>query len=434
MNTHFGKIAKASIALASAASMLLVSGCGSASTGSGEKATSSGPVKLTFSGWVPHIEDAVALWNKENPDIQVEFKRIANDAMKNYSSQIDAGVASDILQVSGDALVDLVIEQQVQDISKYVGDKSGLFTESDWKSGVFGDGVYGVPQDSCPAALMYRKDIFEQYGIAVPKTWDEYLDAARKLHAANPDVYITAFTPNEASLFIQDFYQEGGTLYDVDNDTWKVMLDSQASQTVAKRYQTLIDEGLVKIVDMWTPDFWSAVNDGTIASFNYQAWFPVIIEENAPKLAGKWAVTQSPSDSGNGPSSNVGGGLNTIPVTSKHPAEASKFITWLNSDEKSLDILIEKGGLFPAAKAGLENKTLNKASAYWGGQAPGAEFVKAAKNSVKGSTGPQVDAGLTALKDGFAKVGNKQDTMSDVVTQAAAAMRKAASDKGLNVK
>ncbi|MCH9276538.1 extracellular solute-binding protein [Bifidobacterium amazonense] len=434
MNTNYGKIAKVSIALASATAMLLVSGCGSSAAGGNDDSSSSSPVKLTFSGWVPHIEDAVDLWNEENPDIQVEFKRIANDAMKNYSSQIEAGVASDILQVSGDALVDLVIEQQVQDISKYVNDKSSLFTESDWQSGVFGDGVYGVPQDSCPTALMYRKDIFEQYGVSVPKTWDEYLDAARKLHSANPDVYITAFTPNEASLFIQDFYQEGGTLYDVDGDTWKVMLDSGASQTVADRYQTLIDEGLVKIVDMWTPDFWSAVNDGTIASFNYQAWFPVLIEENAPDLSGKWAVTQSPSDSGNGPSSNVGGGLNTIPVTSKHPEEASEFITWLNSDEKALDILIEKGGLFPAAKAGLENETLNKTSDYWGGQAPGAEFVKAAKNAVKGSTGPQVDAGFTALKDGFAKVANKQDTMGNVVTKAADAMRKAASDKGLSVK
>ena len=43
-------------------------------------------------------------------------------------------------------------------------------------------------------ALFYNKADFDKFGVAVPTTWDEYLDAARALHAADPNAYIAADT------------------------------------------------------------------------------------------------------------------------------------------------------------------------------------------------------------------------------------------------
>ena len=43
-------------------------------------------------------------------------------------------------------------------------------------------------------ALFYNKEVFDKHGIAVPTTWDEYLEAARKLHKADPKAYITSDT------------------------------------------------------------------------------------------------------------------------------------------------------------------------------------------------------------------------------------------------
>lgn len=416
--------------------LTLTAGCGMIRDSRGVAANDDAydSVRLTFSGWVPHMEDAVALWNSRNPDVQVDFKRIASDAADNYFSRIEAGVASDVLQVSGDTLVDLVIDHKVQDISQYVADSANLFISSDWNAATFGKGIYGVPQDSSPSALMYRKDILTRYGIDVPRTWDEYLNAARKLHAADADAYITAFTPNETSMFVMDFYQEGGTFHTIEDGAWKVMLNSRAARTVADRWQTLIDEHLVKVVDMWTPDFWSAVNDGSIVSFNYQAWFPVLLEENAPNLVGKWSVAPSPSDSGHGPASDVGGSFDTIPVTCRHPKEASTFVLWLNSSEEALDILIGQGGLFPAAKSGLKNDALYRSSAYWNGLAPASEFVKAANDAVRGTVGPRVDMGLAALQEGFARVATGHETLREVVAQADLTLRQAAADEGLEVR
>ena len=46
--------------------------------------------------------------------------------------------------------------------------------------------------------MLYRKDIFDKYGIQVPTTWDEFAAAARKLHAADPNVYLTNFAAEPA--------------------------------------------------------------------------------------------------------------------------------------------------------------------------------------------------------------------------------------------
>jgi len=47
--------------------------------------------------------------------------------------------------------------------------------------------------------LLYRKDIFDKYGITPPKTWDDFAAAARKLHSADPKVYITNMAPTRAA-------------------------------------------------------------------------------------------------------------------------------------------------------------------------------------------------------------------------------------------
>ena len=112
------KVGSAIIAIGVAASMLTMTACGTA--GENDNASqSNGKIQLTFTGWVPGIESAVDLWNKNNPNIHVNFKRIASESRKNYSTLIEAGTAGDILQMSAFEMIDYVIDQQIMDISKY---------------------------------------------------------------------------------------------------------------------------------------------------------------------------------------------------------------------------------------------------------------------------------------------------------------------------
>lgn len=53
----------------------------------------------------------------------------------------------------------------------------------------FDGGIWGMPYHDGPECLIYRKDLFEAAGLAVPQTWAEFHAAARRLHDPAGGVY-----------------------------------------------------------------------------------------------------------------------------------------------------------------------------------------------------------------------------------------------------
>jgi multiple sugar transport system substrate-binding protein len=412
-----------------AASALLLAGCSSSA------ATDSGPVTLEFWGWAPGLETAVDTWNEANPDVQVEFFRMTGDDGAKIPPAIDAGTAPDAVQMSVHSLPGHIINNRLIDISDYTDGLGEKFTESSWSGVEFNDGVYAIPQDSGPTGLMYRSDLFTQYNLTVPTTWDEYLDTARALKAANPDVYIGQFSPNEIGLWTEQVWQNEGTFNTIDGDAWTVEVNNDQSQEVAAIWQALVDEQLVKVVDMWTPEYWAEVNAGTIASINYAAWFPGLLAENAAGLTGKWSVAPSPTFAGSDAAGETGGSVDVVPTGTENVEQAVEFLTWLNSSDESLSILIEEGGLFPTALAGLDNPAMLTEQEFFGGQVINEVFIAAAKNVPSSWVdGPSYDITQDALKDEFAKVGTGAQTFAEALDAVQTLTVANLEDSGLSVK
>ena len=51
---------------------------------------SEGAVTLSFWSWVPGMDEAVAIWNKENPDIQVRLNAVAGGNQGTYQNLFNA--------------------------------------------------------------------------------------------------------------------------------------------------------------------------------------------------------------------------------------------------------------------------------------------------------------------------------------------------------
>ena len=417
----------------------LVTACSSGGGGSGGSGGGDAPAggeALQFWGWVPGLEDLVATWNAGNPDVQVEFHRMTGDDGQKVEAAVDAGAGPDIVQLSTHQLPDYVINQRVQAISEHVSDDEDLYTPSSWKSVTVGGEVYGLPQGSGPTAMMYREDILAQHGIAVPTTYEEYEAAAAALHAADPDVYLAGFAPSEIGQWVQDVSQAGGSYFDVQGEAWDVVVDSPAGQEVAARWQRLLDAGLVKVTEMWTPDYWAAVNAGQIATITYAAWFPVQLIENCADLAGKWKVAPQPQpQGGDGPVSGDSGGAANIVLAGASDLEgATKFLRWLNSAPESVTKLISVGGIFPTAKVGLDDPALTEAFPYFGGQVIYDVYRDAADTApttwTDGPANGQVDSDLT---DGFGEVATGATTFAEVLTDADAAAVARLEKAGLDV-
>lgn len=417
----------AAFAVAGSMALLGLSACST-------PAASEGPVEIEFWGWVPGLEELVEQWNEENPDVQVDFHRMTGDDGQKVEAAVDAGAGPDLVQLSTHNLPDYIIQGRVIDITEWVSEDEANYTPASWASVSFDGAVYGIPQGIGPAGLMYRTDIFEQYGIAVPSTWTEYVDAARALHAANPDVYIANLSPSEIGQWAQEIQQAESSWYGIDGDAWELGVNDAGSQLVAERWQTLLDEGLVTTQQMWTPEYWALVNEGKIASISYAAWFPGILAENAAGTSGKWAIAPLPTNEGSTNSGDSGGAAVVVLKNTEQAEAAAEFASWLNGSDDTQDTFITVGGLFPSTLNGLASPALLQSSEFYNGQVINEVFIEAAGNTpATWVEGPNYGAIQTALLDEFAKVVAGELTFLEALDKAQAAGVADLEARGLSV-
>ncbi|HZU02281.1 MAG TPA: extracellular solute-binding protein, partial [Ktedonobacteraceae bacterium] len=206
---------------------LAACGGGGGSSSSGGGATSSGPVNLTFWSWVTGIDKSVALWNQSHPNIHVTVTNVGSGPTeydKLYTA-IKANNEPDLGQVEFQYMPTFETTGALVDLSQYgANDVKNQFVPWTWSQVSLNNGVYAIPQDSGPMAMFYRQDIFQKYNLSVPTTWAQYADEAAKLHAANPNEYMTDFPPREPGWFTGLVWQSGGQLFGINGQSWKVSI------------------------------------------------------------------------------------------------------------------------------------------------------------------------------------------------------------------
>ena len=383
-----------------------------------------GPVTLEFTSWIPGIEDVVALWNDANPDIQVEVQTGPNGnsgTYQNFFSQLEAGNAPDLGQIEYDALASFRVQDGLADLS---GCEDVVAAESEfipwtWNQVTLGsDGIYGVPQDSGPMALFYRSDLFEQAGIEVPTTWDEYRTAAEQVREQGG--YITNFSTSDINQFAGFVWQAGGDWFSTEDDAWMVDLAGGQSETVADYWQGMIDDDLVSTYPAWTEEWNNAYNSGEVWTWNSAVWGANSIASGAPDTAGNWSVAPSPQwNAGESAAGNWGGSSTAVFQGTEHLYEASQFALWLNTSDEALTALNEGANLYPATEAGLDLPVLAEGVDFYGGQAIYDVFAEAAAEvNPDFLWGPTMTQTYADVSDGFQRAVTGQGTLEEALQSA----------------
>ncbi|MFG2899845.1 ABC transporter substrate-binding protein [Streptomyces zaomyceticus] len=430
-----------------ALSLTLVTACGGQGGGSDDAAGATckpagGKVTLDYWSWVPGMQKAVDVWNGENPDIQITLKTVPSGnagTYQNLSNALKAGKAPDLGQVEYDSLASFRLKGGLTDISSCPGvEQAGdTFVDWTWSQVEFGadgkDGVWAVPQDTGPMALFYRKDIYDTMGMKAPVTWDEYAEQARKLKKEGK--LITHFSQTDPNWFTGLLWQNKATMFERDADSWKVTVDRPESRQVADYWQKMIDDKLVATdLQGFSPALYKAWNNGEVVTWISAAWGYSTIRDNAKSTGGKWAVAPMPQwKEGGRQAGNWGGSTTTVMGGSEHPAEASKFALWLNTDPEALEILNREGGLYPAAKAGLELPALQQPVDFYGKQKIFDVFAQASAGVDTGFTwGPTMTDTYRFLSDGTANTIGGRTTLGEVLEdtgeQSAESLRKQSLD------
>lgn len=418
-----------------AAAGLLLTGCSASAGGDGTAAAScepsAEPVELQYWNWVPGMEEVIAVWNKENPDIHVSMKNISNNSNAQIQNALKADQAPDLAQIGFDTLASYRSQGSLLDVAACEEAIAAEDAYLDWtwaQTSFNGEGVFAIPQDIGPMALFYRADLFEQYGFDVPKTWDDYLAVARALPAVDPNAKMTYFDGENSGWVNGLVWQRGGTPFSYDDDKWQVSIDSPQAQEVAGVWQQLVDEDLVRTdLTGGSAPLFNAFSEGQLVSYVGAAWGYSLLRDNVPDQAGKWRVAPLPSwTEGEVSGSNWGGSAVAFMEGSEHPYEAVKFNHWLNSDPEAIAMLNELGGLYPAAVAGQDLPSFQNGVEYYGDQKIYEVFNEVAENvDSTWQSGPtQVDADL-AQSDAMVKAAGGDGQLADAFAIAQAAAIKA---------
>jgi multiple sugar transport system substrate-binding protein len=430
--------------LAAAAGVLMLAACSQSPTSGPSGATTpeartpGEKVQLTFWSWVPGVDKAVALWNQENPDVQVKLEKIPSGSAGGYAkmhSALKAGNgAPDLAQVEYQEIPGFLLENGLVDLSAYgAGSDKDKFVDWQWAQGVFGNGIYAIPQASGPMGFFYRADLFQKWGIAPPKTWEDFRAAAQTIRQKDRKAYISTFPPGNSAWFTALAWQAGGRWFGVNGDTWTVNMDNAPTQKVANYWDQMVKDDLVKTEPDFANGWYKDLQEGNVVGWVSAQWGDAILSGNAPKTAGKWRVAPMPQwDGSSFASANWGGSSTAVLTGAKHPKEAKDFAVWLNTDPESIDLLIAGGYGWPAAKDAFSGTALDRAYPFFGGQRINDVFAAADKAiDRQWSWIPTTASAYQHLNDGFQKAINGQGTFASAVQDAQAATVADLKSKGL---
>ena len=391
--------AKKAVALTGAVAMLVsVAACGSDSGKSSQPAQDSDVKEITVWAWEPSLTQVAKDFEKKT-GIKVDLKNVGTNT-KEYTqldNAIEAGSgAPDVAQVEYYAVPQYAIKGNLLDITDKTSGYKDFYTPGPWASVQFAGKVYGLPMDSGPMAFFYNKEVFDKAGVDAEqiKTWDQYYDAAKKIHALGDNYYITSDT-GDAGFFDSMTWLAGATPFETSKDGETVTINLTGDKNVktfTDFWQKMIDEDLIDTKTVgWTDDWNKGLDDGSIASLLTGAWMPYNLLSGAPNGDGKWRIAQMPTADGSETNSENGGSSLVI-VKSDDKAKvaaAYKFMEYACHDAEGIKTRVD-GGAFPADNDTLKsNDFLNmtsltdsdgKAHEYFGGQKFNEELAKAAAN------------------------------------------------------
>lgn len=238
--------------------------------------------------------------------------------------------------------------------------------------------------------FFYNEQLLDNHGYDVPGSWEEVLDMAKAIQAADgvPGYVIRGQQGNPiVSDYLPIFWAYGGQVFD---DNWRAQVDSEAGRRALDTYIALLGAG----VNYEQTDIVSAVSDGRAAmALGWPSWF--ISGETASASYAPIPSQASPNDA---PASTgmIGNWMMGVAANSNNPELAAKFLAFITSSETQ-KAMAEHGGVptrksvyldselsarykhFPVQLEALENAVARPRTPLWSRveEALGAELSAA---------------------------------------------------------
>jgi multiple sugar transport system substrate-binding protein len=345
------------VAMASVIGLLATACGGDGGEGDG------GPVTLD---WYVQPLNSTSIWpdlvdafNKSHPDIQVKLTvgpTNVDTVRGTLSTQIGSGSATpdvyegDVTWPAQFAKAGLAVNlTKLFPADFWDRFSPGAITLAQYKGA-----SYSVPSWTEAAFLYYRKDLLDQAGLPVPKTWEELMAQAKQIQAtgAVKDGYTWQGAGYEGLTcdFSEVIADAGGGI--ASSDYKESTMNTPAGAKALNFLKETISSG---VSPKATPTFQEpeSLNDFTAGNAlfmrNWSYAWAITQDPSQSKVVDKVGMAPLPTFEGQpypGASTNGGGGMYINPH-SEHQKEGITFLTWL-TDVEAQSMFASVGKVLPA--------------------------------------------------------------------------------------
>ena len=328
------------------------------------------------------------LYSYKHPNVSFDIKTMGYMGL--YKALIEDATTGnfrfDVVFIDDPWVVALYKLNYLRDLSEEFSwkpdkDLLDIFTRSAQVNGRY----YAVPVIGNVQIFAVRTDLTSEYCYnlpnSLPSTWDDVLSCARKVYHPNEDIfgYIqrTFYREGEGNYnplvtdWLPIYYSYGGS-FEVDEEGYITRVDGEALLNSLKLLKALMETSFQGLEFLEHNDYERVISLIGGKKFGVQVsmgliwpmgWAYKLYSPMYSKNPNSIAFTPLPK----GPSGRapiLGVWHLGIPVTSEHPGEAFKFISWLASSQ--VQMYYGAYGGVPTRRSALDNPALIMTYPYYG--------------------------------------------------------------------
>lgn len=200
----------------------VLAGCGDSKKESQQASEETGELKGDITFWhsftqgprLEVIQETADAFMKENPDVNITIETFSwGDFYTKWTTGLASGNVPDMSTALPGHVVEMMDAEALVPLDDFI-DSVGRdkFSEAALSEGEKDGACYSVPLYSHAQVMWYRKDLLDAAGLAVPKTWEEFAEAAKTL--TKDGVYGCSFPCGSndlmATRFLNFYVRSGG--------------------------------------------------------------------------------------------------------------------------------------------------------------------------------------------------------------------------------
>ena len=295
------------------------------------------------------MEPMIREFEIRNPGIKVEVEQLTwKSGLEKIQAAVASGTQPDLCELGSTWVPRFSYEGVLEDLTPVYTEIADSFIM--WESAVWKDRVYGLPWVQGSRALFYNTDLFTRAGLdpdRSPQTWDELLDAARRIDGLPGDVSGFGLNLGERYVLFKKFmafaWGNGGSVFAADGS---VVFDSAENLEALEFYRELAKYSLKEKQEVLDHFFKS----GQLGMQISGAWNLKNYAIEAPGLKYRIALVPKPAGDRGEHASFAGAEMLVVFKSSARKADAIKLARFLQDYPQAKRLCLDVQSVFPASK------------------------------------------------------------------------------------